>query len=495
MNKLEMTEEILKKHAKYLIQRGTKDKILDFLDDKEYEEKILKVKGKVFLDEHKDLMNNLVKHMNEIIYNFDDILTKNICEKNIFLAPPRVLSNIIKEFEYSYKNISKALNENDKLKEYKNSHNDNKAQELNEDDKFIVKYRKNLISVLGYNDFTGSYNIKIYEQVIKLLDIFDSSNKINLYMKSNKVNKDSKLYETDDYNNIISFYCNEIDLIMDESIYNDNTKELIKIKSDIISLKKLNLNKSDFTKHMSNIIKECKKKYINIMSNDYIDIEKYYRYNLNNDEKWSAYHYVFELGLKTCPYCNRQYITPIYSDNGRVRGDIDHFFSKAKYPYLSMSIYNLIPCCRFCNSSLKLDKEFTYDDNLNPFEYGISDILEFDFIPKSYASFYGLDDIIIQFKNKKFSSEELVYKAKKNCEIFKLSELYGYHSDIVKKIILKRMIYSDKYLDNLCENYSDLVKSREDAIQFLLYQNLDHDDLDNPLSILVKDLIEWIKFY
>lgn len=494
MNKVEMTDEILKKHAKYLIQRGTKDKILDFIDDKEYEEKILKIKGKVFLDEHKALMNNLVQHIDEIIYNYDDILAKNIRDKNIFLAPPRALSDIIKKFENSYKNISKALKENDKLKESKNSHN-NKSQELNESYKFIVKYRKNLISVLGYNDFTGSYNIKMYEQVIRLLDRFDSLNKIDSYMKDNKINKDIKLYEAGDYNNIISFYCNEIKSIIDESIYSDNIKDLVKMKSDIINLKYLNLNKSEFTKHMSSIIKECKKKYIDIISNDYIDIEKYYRYNLDNDEKWSAYHYVFELGLKTCPYCNRQYITPIYSDNGRVRGDIDHFFSKSKYPYLSMSIYNLIPCCRFCNSSLKLDKEFTYNDNLNPFEYGISDILEFDFIPKSYASFYGLDDIEVQFKSKKNSSKELVYKAEKNCEIFKLSELYGYHSDIVKKIILKRMVYSDKYLDNLCQNYSELIKSKEDAIQFLLYQNLDHDDLDNPLSILVKDLIEWIKFY
>lgn len=47
-----------------------------------------------------------------------------------------------------------------------------------------------------------------------------------------------------------------------------------------------------------------------------------------------------ELGIKTCPYCNRSYIYTL--DKGSVRPQYDHFFNKNRYPYLAVSIYNLI---------------------------------------------------------------------------------------------------------------------------------------------------------
>ena len=73
---------------------------------------------------------------------------------------------------------------------------------------------------------------------------------------------------------------------------------------------------------------------------------------------WCAYTFVIMLGLRVCPYCNEQYIAPILTHKGRVRADLDHFFSKKKYPFFALSIYNLIPCCKFCNSSLKGEKIF-----------------------------------------------------------------------------------------------------------------------------------------
>lgn len=53
------------------------------------------------------------------------------------------------------------------------------------------------------------------------------------------------------------------------------------------------------------------------------------------------------LGLRTCPYCNANYT--IVSAKGRFRADLEHFFPKSKYPYLSVTLYNLFPSCPTCN--------------------------------------------------------------------------------------------------------------------------------------------------
>src|SRR5574344_1340530 len=66
------------------------------------------------------------------------------------------------------------------------------------------------------------------------------------------------------------------------------------------------------------------------------------------------------MNVNVCPYCNRHYIFTIgidenkkdnpnyeYDKNGRP--EIDHFFPKSKYPYLSCTLSNFIPSCHECN--------------------------------------------------------------------------------------------------------------------------------------------------
>lgn len=55
-----------------------------------------------------------------------------------------------------------------------------------------------------------------------------------------------------------------------------------------------------------------------------------------------------QLGVKICPYCNRMYTTTLFGED-KIRPDFDHFYPKSKYPYLSVSLFNLIPSCSMCN--------------------------------------------------------------------------------------------------------------------------------------------------
>ena len=61
------------------------------------------------------------------------------------------------------------------------------------------------------------------------------------------------------------------------------------------------------------------------------------------------------LNIRCCPYCNAQFtlylhkIVKKYHPKGIAIFHFDHFFNKSDYPYLSMSLYNLIPVCSTCN--------------------------------------------------------------------------------------------------------------------------------------------------
>lgn len=90
------------------------------------------------------------------------------------------------------------------------------------------------------------------------------------------------------------------------------------------------------------------------------------------------------LNIKTCLYCNQQYTVavgknPNSEENISLVGSdaylqFDHYFDKSSYPFLSMSLYNLIPCCPFCNQK-KSAKRYPID--LHPYKADYSSLLKF----------------------------------------------------------------------------------------------------------------------
>lgn len=70
--------------------------------------------------------------------------------------------------------------------------------------------------------------------------------------------------------------------------------------------------------------------------------------------------FIGRLGINACVYCNEVSIASGKKiDNGNQeiwsRYEVDHFYPKDKYPYLSTSFYNFQPSCSNCNGS-KSDK-------------------------------------------------------------------------------------------------------------------------------------------
>ena len=180
-----------------------------------------------------------------------------------------------------------------------------------------------------------------------------------------------------------------------------------------------------------------------------------------NSNEHKAFRYIFidngyeqidkkefynQLGINSCVYCNRNYIFNL-DENGHIKGQLDHFYDKASYPYLTMSFYNLIPSCAGCN---KVKSSYnTYEnksispymreeckifdvdiDSINNLQYKLrsDDLLEKLLIEKIYND--GHRDILNDMYAKFYQEEtkehfKLLKKEFQNLEILD-SEIYRY---------------------------------------------------------------------
>ena len=77
---------------------------------------------------------------------------------------------------------------------------------------------------------------------------------------------------------------------------------------------------------------------------------------------WGGYEYLkyHTSTLKYCPYCNADTVYAFEKANKRnVASALDHFYPKSEYPFLALSLYNLIPVCSRCNSQMKGPSDMT----------------------------------------------------------------------------------------------------------------------------------------
>ena len=212
--------------------------------------------------------------------------------------------------------------------------------------------------------------------------------------------------------------------------------------------------------------------------------------------KW-AVEFIEDLDIKVCPFCNREYIFKFedkIKGNPRIIASLDHYYDKDTYPFLSVSIFNLIPCCHICNSKFKHTKNFYNQKHLHPYEDSFNEKAKF-------SQFFNN----VNEENKKFSllSKERISLTLKplndkdiatqnTIDTFRLKTLYQEHKDIVLELIQKREIYPDSYIDDLFHQYEGtLFKNREDVLRHITGGYIEDKDINKrPLSKLIKDIIE-----
>ena len=206
--------------------------------------------------------------------------------------------------------------------------------------------------------------------------------------------------------------------------------------------------------------------------------EKEYFYTLYT--RFKKTKYVKILDVSTCLYCNRNYIFN-FTKNKQLEAtaQIDHFFDKKTYPYLAISLYNLVPSCSTCNQ-----RKSTKNENIiHPFSESFDEVAKFS-LKVEDSNFYYKEN---GFKIFLDTQDE---KAKNSIEVFNLNRLYQNHKDIILELIQKEAIYNESYLDELLTQYEGtLFKNREDLQRLISGGYISDDEIGKrPLSKLIKDI-------
>ncbi|POA54811.1 hypothetical protein C1889_14850 [Pseudomonas sp. FW507-12TSA] len=99
---------------------------------------------------------------------------------------------------------------------------------------------------------------------------------------------------------------------------------------------------------------------------------------IDKDVGWNAYKLVGSHGLRICPYCHLNHVNYHGQATSKatpkkleMRPPLDHFLPKSIYPYLAVSLHNLVPSCHQCNSSIKGD-EVPGADLPHPFDPAVA---------------------------------------------------------------------------------------------------------------------------
>lgn len=201
-------------------------------------------------------------------------------------------------------------------------------------------------------------------------------------------------------------------------------------------------------------------------------------YDIANLESkyWCAYLYTYLLGTSICPYCNSQFVYTYKLDDGSdrprgtTRAELDHFFPKSQFPFLAMSIHNLIPSCHTCNASIKGDIELSDKilNNINLFsKNNITDKFKFrvrpienesdiesrdrDAILKCMLGKTSKFEILIEFSDENNKTEN--DSVEEYLSFFHISERYEFFKLFILESIDFKLGHSNKYLENLNETF------------------------------------------
>lgn len=170
--------------------------------------------------------------------------------------------------------------------------------------------------------------------------------------------------------------------------------------------------------------------------------------------KYNAYTFVKNLGVTICPYCDEEYLNAVKQDGKPRRTfEIDHFYSKSKYPALAMCFFNLVPSGQNCNG-LKLEK----DISKNPYE---SDIESHTRLYPDLPIGVNMDIVKVEDCTIHFHQHEDMTR---NVEIFALEDRYKAHRGIVRDLLRKKQFYSDEKLEEMvrCGFFRSVEEAKRD---------------------------------
>ena len=205
-----------------------------------------------------------------------------------------------------------------------------------------------------------------------------------------------------------------------------------------------------------------------------------------------------QLNIKTCPYCNAQATIVVTAKTQKLIAKLqfDHFFAKSEFPYLSISLYNLIPSCGSCNIT-KGSKPLNLLNHYHPYSMDLS--LYFKFYLK-----YNPDPKLLTLGQIKNQNLQIILRPKfsdpnnliKNHDgLYHLEGIYNRYQDIAEELLIKAIIYSQNLISGHLK-IEGLFPDKQVYLRYLLgTYSQENQMLDRPLSKFIQDLAKQLKLY
>lgn len=221
-------------------------------------------------------------------------------------------------------------------------------------------------------------------------------------------------------------------------------------------------------------------------------LNKIFQYG-NFSKRETAYNICHKQGVTVCPYCNRSYIMTL--EKNCVRPQFDHYFPKSIYPYLALSLYNLIPSCSICNmaksnmDTYKTPILYPYEEEFGEeavFVVGINNNDQFVKYMRGNSSEFQV--------TLNSTGHVLKDQIESQNDTLHITELYNEHKDYITDIFKNYHINTPKRVEELLKNFPELFSTEEEIRSLIFMNDIRHDNWGKrPLAKLTHDIYTELK--
>lgn len=282
-------------------------------------------------------------------------------------------------------------------------------------------------------------------------------------------------------------------------------KEYLDLLNKIKEKKKIFVVKKNSVKNYENL--KIKKEYLpqNLLFYEEYLPDKLFNYEKlkNDNKKWSRHKLLSLMKIEVCPYCQRNYISsyeenndnkPEENNDKKTTATLDHFYPKADYPFLALSLYNFIPSCYVCNTVFKNGKEV----QIYPYEEGFDELgVKFKTSKEVIYKILGEknSDFSVEIDCKNIEDKEKKDKVENSIGNLGLDRVYKKsHNQYIQDLLYTIEKYPENYLEACGEMFENNKGKKEqlkeyfkDIVKEPYRKRIENGEL---LAKFTKDILE-----
>ena len=163
--------------------------------------------------------------------------------------------------------------------------------------------------------------------------------------------------------------------------------------------------------------------------------------------------------LRFCPYCNAEtafMLTNLDTRSRESRSPLDHFYPKSVFPYIGVSLYNLIPICAHCNSGLKREKmpwKHGRRSWIHPYAESFHECAWFRYAHIALKELYGapVDSMTVEIQCKKDMHGDMANNLAESLQLVPMyNQAYKREINEIPARLQMALAYSPTLLSDLC---------------------------------------------